>query len=53
MKIIAALCVFLSVLSAIYAIRATNNEEYKHNFTVLAFLSAVFAVGAYVITLSY
>jgi len=48
---IAALCIFLSVLSAIYAVRATNDEKYKHNFTVLAFLSAVFAVGAYIFTL--
>lgn len=45
--IIATLCVFTAVLSAIYAVRAIIDERYKHNFMGLVFLTAILAVGAY------
>ncbi|GAA0440708.1 hypothetical protein GCM10008983_17180 [Lentibacillus halophilus] len=49
--IVGVICAFLSVLSAIYAIRAIIDEQYKHNFSILVFLSAIFAAGAYLISL--
>ncbi|GAA0433640.1 hypothetical protein GCM10008983_07820 [Lentibacillus halophilus] len=45
--LIGAICTFASVLSAIYAIRAIINKQDKQNYSILIFISAIFAAIAY------
>ena len=49
--IIGFICTFLSVLSAIYAIRHIINQENERKFKELAFSSAALAAIAYFILL--
>lgn len=49
--IIGFICMFLSVLSAIYAINYIINHKNKRKFKELAFSSAILAAIAYLILL--